>query len=97
MSRKHALDIFRAALEAADPEQAVLAHLTCDAKTLRVGERRYRLSDFDRIYVVGAGKASARMAHALERLLMGRQHAGRDEQRRRNDGAVRSGALRCRP
>jgi len=73
MSRKHALDIFNAALEAADPIQAVLAHVKCDGKAgrevLRVDRRSYRLADFDRIQVIGSGKASAKMAQALERLL----------------------------
>jgi len=73
MSRKHALDIFHAALEAADPVQAVLAHVKCDGKAgrevLRVDRRSYPLSDFDRIHVIGSGKASAKMAQALERLL----------------------------
>ena len=75
MSRKHALDIFRASLAAADPEQAVLAHVKCRAKMLRIGERRWRLADFDRIRVIGAGKASAAMAQAVERVL-GRQISG---------------------
>ena len=75
--RQHALDIFRAALEAADPEKAVLAHVAFDGKTLRVGRRRYRLDDFDRIQVIGAGKASARMALAVERLLGKRVAGGR--------------------
>jgi glycerate 2-kinase len=73
MSRKHALDIFHAALEAADPIKAVLAHVKCDGKSgrevLRVDKRSYRLADFDRIQVIGSGKASAKMAQALERLL----------------------------
>ncbi len=73
MSRKHALDIFHAALEAADPIQAVLALVKCDGKAgrevLRVDKRSYRLADYDRIYVIGSGKASAKMAQALERLL----------------------------
>ena len=73
MSRKHALDIFHAALEAADPIQAVLALVKCDGKegrgVLRVDKRSYRLADYDRIYVIGSGKASAKMAQALERLL----------------------------
>jgi len=69
VSRKHALQIFRAALHAADPEQAVLRHLSFDGKILAAGPRRYRLSQFDRIQVLGAGKASARMARAVERLL----------------------------
>jgi glycerate 2-kinase len=69
VSRKHALDIFRAALEAADPAQAVLAHVKCDHNVLRVDQRRLRLADFDRIRIIGSGKASARMAQALEHLL----------------------------
>ena len=69
MSRSHALAIFRAAVRAADPRQDVLAHVKVDGHTLVAGNRRYRLADFDRIRVIGAGKASARMAQALERLL----------------------------
>lgn len=69
MSRSHALDIFRAALDAADPEAAVRAHVKYDNKTLRVDQSRYRLADFDRVQVIGAGKASARMAQAIEGLL----------------------------
>jgi hydroxypyruvate reductase len=75
MSKKHALQIFRAALQAADPQVAVLRHLKFDGKTLVAGRRRYGLSQFDRVHVIGAGKASAAMARALERLL-GRRIAG---------------------
>ncbi len=75
MSKRHALQIFQAALRAADPEQAVLRHLRLDGKTLIAGRRRYRLSQFDRIQVIGAGKASAAMARAVERIL-GRHVAG---------------------
>lgn len=69
MSRKHALLIFRAALAASDPEKAVLRHIDFDGRTLRAGRRRYALSRFDRIRVIGAGKASAAMARAVERIL----------------------------
>ncbi|HTD44420.1 MAG TPA: glycerate kinase [Bryobacteraceae bacterium] len=69
MSRSHALAIFRAAVRAADPRQAVLAHVKVDGPALAVGKQRYKLADFDRIRVIGAGKASARMAQALELLL----------------------------
>ena len=75
MSRKHALQIYRAALEAADPEQAILRHLHFDGKTLVAARCRYRLSQFDRIQVIGAGKAGGAMAHAVERLL-GRRVTG---------------------
>ncbi len=73
--RKHALQIFRAALEAADPYAAVLRHLHFDGHTLIAGRRRYRMADFDRVQVIGAGKASAAMARAVERVL-GRRMTG---------------------
>ena len=65
----HARQIFAAALEAADPEQAVLRHVRLHRGALVVGRRRYRLSQFDHIYVIGAGKAGAGMGRAIERLL----------------------------
>jgi glycerate 2-kinase len=75
VSRKHALQIFRAALHAADPDRAVTRALKFDGRTLIAGRRRYRLSQFERIQVIGAGKASASMARAVERLL-GRRISG---------------------
>jgi glycerate 2-kinase len=74
--RRHALQIFRAALEAADPERAVLTHLGCDGRTLIAGKKRYPLSRFDRIQVIGAGKASAAMARGVEKLLARRISGG---------------------
>jgi glycerate 2-kinase len=73
--RKHTLQIFRAALDASDPYAAVLRHVHFDGRTLIAGRRRYRMADFDRVQVVGAGKASAAMARAVESLL-GRRIAG---------------------
>jgi len=73
--RKHALRIFQAALNAANAENAVARHLEFDGETLVAGRRRYRLAKFDRIQVIGAGKAGASMARAVERLL-GRRIAG---------------------
>lgn len=67
--KKHALQIFRAALEAADPQHAVLRHLRSDGRVLTAGKQRYKLTDIDRVFVIGAGKASAAMASAVERLL----------------------------
>jgi len=73
--RKHALQIFRAALAAADPQEAVLRHLKFDGCTLVVGRRKYSLANFDRIQVIGAGKAASAMTRAVERLL-GRRISG---------------------
>jgi glycerate 2-kinase len=74
--RKKAAAVFRAALEAADPVQAVLRHLQAKGDVLIAGRKRYRLSSFENIRVVGAGKASAAMAQALERLLGTRIRGG---------------------
>ena len=73
--RKDARAIFQAALKAADPVNAVLAHLRTGGDTLIAGRRRYRLADFRNVYVIGAGKASAAMAQAVERVL-GRRISG---------------------
>jgi glycerate 2-kinase len=73
---RQALRIFRAALRAADPVQAVLRHMRREGEVLIAGQRRYDLSSVRNIYVIGAGKASARMAVAAERLLGRRITAG---------------------
>ncbi|MEO7653773.1 MAG: DUF4147 domain-containing protein, partial [Bryobacteraceae bacterium] len=67
--RKQALAILRAALKAADPVEAVLRHLRIKDGTLIAGKRRYALKNFRRVLVIGAGKAGAPMAQAVERLL----------------------------
>ena len=67
--RRDALRIFRASLAAADPNKAIACAVTLSGNTLKVGPKTYRLDQFDRIVVLGAGKASAAMAKALERIL----------------------------
>ena len=67
--RKHALEIFQAALKAVDPVGAILKYVKVVDDTLQVGEHRFAFKDFNRILVVGAGKAGAPMARALEDLL----------------------------
>ncbi|MGE3977832.1 MAG: glycerate kinase [Nitrospira sp.] len=56
-------------LSTADPYQALLKHVSLDRRSLIVGQQAYDLSHIDRIIAVGAGKASARMAQALEAAL----------------------------
>ncbi|MDX2150282.1 MAG: glycerate kinase [Bryobacteraceae bacterium] len=73
--RRHAMAILRAALRAADPVEAVFRHVSLRGDFLHAGRRRYSLARTRRIFVLGAGKASAQMALAIERLL-GRRIAG---------------------
>lgn len=67
--RAQALRIFRAALKAADPCQAVLQHVQREGEVLIAGRQKYDLSAFRNVYVIGAGKATAQMARAVEKLL----------------------------
>ncbi|MBV9769279.1 MAG: glycerate kinase [Bryobacterales bacterium] len=67
--KRQALHIFEAALKAAAPAQAVLRHVRLEGATLAASGERYQLSVFRNIFVIGAGKASAQMAAAIERLL----------------------------
>lgn len=67
--RKHALQIFKAGLQAVDPVEAITRHVTLNDHVLRISDRQFNLKDYDRILVVGAGKAVAPMAKALEDLL----------------------------
>ena len=61
--------LLTAGLEAADPYQALLKAVSLNGSSLRVGRRTFDLSHTRRVLVVGAGKASARMAQALELVL----------------------------
>ena len=61
--------IFDAGLQAADPGEAVRRAVRLEGERLEVDGRKYNLNDFDRILVVGAGKAAASMAAALEGVL----------------------------
>ena len=67
--RADAEKIFRAAVAAADPARAVLNCVKVEEGVLIAGRRRYDLSRFEKIHVIGAGKAGAPMAAAIEKLL----------------------------
>jgi glycerate 2-kinase len=67
--REHAMKIFQAGLQAVDPLEAIIRHVTLNDNVLRISDRQFNLKDYDRILVVGAGKAVAPMAKALEDLL----------------------------
>ena len=74
--RRQALRIFHAALAAAAPAEAVHRHVQRRGDVLIAGGRRYPLKTFESIYVIGAGKAGAAMAQAVERLLGNRITGG---------------------
>lgn len=69
-------EIFQSALDAVDPYLAVLKAVTVEANHLRLGGATYNLADFKRVFVIGAGKATARMSLAIEELLGERLNGG---------------------
>jgi len=69
MKRADIDDIFMRALEAADPYQAVMNHVSLSGGVLSAGGAAYDVERFTRIIVVGAGKGTALMAKAMEDIL----------------------------
>jgi hydroxypyruvate reductase len=74
--RQHALDIFLAGVRAVEPGAAVMANLTLEGDTLLAGKDRIPLTPGGKVLVVGAGKAGAPMAAAVEEVLGERVHGG---------------------
>ncbi len=69
-SRRAVLNaVLEAALAAVEPGEAVRRAASVDAGDLVVDGRRYPLAAYRRVLVVGAGKASAPMAAAVEEIL----------------------------
>jgi glycerate 2-kinase len=72
--REHAWQVMRAALNAVEPNTAVRRYLRLEDNQLNVGEpdsggQKYDLDEFERILVVGGGKAGAPMAAAVAAIL----------------------------
>jgi len=69
-------EIFNAGLRAVEPEAVIHSHVSRRGAQLTVGDRTYDLGDYRRGWLVGAGKAAALMAKALEDLLADRLSGG---------------------
>jgi len=67
--RKDARRILQAGIRAVEPGAAIMRYCQIDGDDFRVAGRIYDLSRFKNIYLVGAGKAAAPMALALEEIL----------------------------
>ena len=68
-SRELALTCLEAGIRAADPSRAIKDSIVLEADTLQIGDATVELNDFERILVIGGGKASAEMAQSLESML----------------------------
>ena len=67
--RKATRRILQEALAAVDPYRAVLKHLEFDGEVISIGSNVFRAKDFDRLSILGAGKAGFAMARACEEVL----------------------------
>ncbi len=74
--RRAALQVLSAALESVDPFRAVQRCLRVENESLLVAGNRYSLAGYERILVVGGGKAGATMAAAVEEVLGARVSGG---------------------
>ena len=74
--RRIALDVAEAGLAACDPALAVERLVRLEGDSLVVDGRRHRLEPGGRIVVLGSGKASVRIGHALEAILGDRIDGG---------------------
>ncbi len=67
--RHDAAEIFQAGLRAVAPGAAVKKFCLLDGEILRVDGQPYDLRRYNKIFVIGAGKAGASMARAIEEIL----------------------------
>ena len=74
--RKHAKEIYLSALKAVDPAEAVKRFIRVEGAALIIDRDIYELESFDKVYLIGAGKAGAAMAKAAEELLGNHISAG---------------------
>lgn len=80
VAKKHLKRIFEAGLDRVDPYRMIKDRATLSGTRLLISEDEHHhevdLSDFERILILGAGKATAPMAKAMEEILGDRIHAG---------------------
>jgi len=74
--KEDCMAIFNAGLSAVDPYKAIKTHLRLEEDYLFVADQQYKLTEYKHIFVIGAGKASASMALALEEILGDRLEGG---------------------
>jgi len=74
--RADALDIFQAGLHSVNSFSAVQKHFSLEKEVLTVNGITYPLGEYNNIYVLGTGKATAAMAQAVEEVLLKRITSG---------------------
>ncbi|MEP7110738.1 MAG: glycerate kinase [Ferruginibacter sp.] len=68
-TKEKAIQIFKAAVAAVQPDQLLPSHLFIENHTLHILGQRFFVNGLHNIYLLGAGKASAAMAKTVEDIL----------------------------
>lgn len=68
--------ILAAAIQAVDPSQAVRRQIQLEGEIMHIGTREYDLKQYQRIFVIGLGKAAPAMTRAVEDILGERISSG---------------------
>jgi len=63
-------NLYRAGIAAVDARDSITCCLKVHANHIRIGQFKISLTDFNNIWIVGAGKATANMAKAVEDILL---------------------------
>lgn len=87
--RRIALDIVESALTNADPGRMAAKLVKWDGSILTLGTRTFVLEEWQRIFVVGTGKASYPIAKVLDEVLGKRIHAGFVACKKGQEGSLR--------
>lgn len=74
--RRTALEIFESGMAAVSTETAIRKHVAVNAGKLRVGKKVYNLDNYEKVFVIGCGKAAVETARVLEKMLGKRITAG---------------------
>ena len=69
MKTDELISIFKAGVDAVNPYKLILQSLKIDCNILNIKDVSYDLSRFNNIIVIGAGKATASMAQAVEEVI----------------------------
>jgi len=69
MDKENAVQIFTSATAAVQPAQLLQEHLAVNKGSLVIGGRQLPKYSFNKVYVIGAGKAAAAMAVETEKIL----------------------------
>lgn len=74
--KQNAISIFKTAVNAVHPSKLIAAYVQLHNEAVTIGEEQLMLTTGQKIFVIGAGKATAAMAAEIEKILGNHIHKG---------------------